>query len=244
MIARDDGKRPSLTAQAMLRDGRTYTDLPLRVIGLVAPNPGDSKLTVLGFVEPLDRSAALDSAAFGLIDARGRLVAQWTANTRELSATPAMSAGLASPGRYRLKVAAIDTSGRRGSAEYELVAEPVSANGLALSTMILGVSYEKNFVPKLQFVAEPTANGYFEVFGTPPSGTLSVAMELSASEEGPAIVRVPGTIAETRDPERRRATGVVPIGQLAAGDYVLRAVLSLDGRPIATLTRVLRKAAA
>ena len=124
------------------------------------------------------------------------------------------------------------------------MAEPVTADGLALSTMILGVSYEKNFVPKLQFALEPTANGYFELFGTPPAGTLSVAMELSASEAGPPIVRVPGTVAETRDPERRRATGVVPIGRLAAGDYVLRAVLSLDGRPIATLTRILRKTAA
>jgi VWFA-related protein len=244
MIARGDGKRPSLTPQAMLRDSQTHTDLPLRVIGLASPNPGDAKLTVLGLVEPLDRSAVLDSASFGLIDARGRLVAQWTANARELASTPAMSAGLVSPGRYRLKVAAIDRSGRRGSAEYELVAESVTANGLALSAMILGVSYERHFVPKLQFAAEPTANGYFELLGTPPTGTLSVAMELSAGIEGPAIVRVPGTIAETRDPQRRRATGVVPIGQLAAGDYVLRAVLSLDGRPIATLTRVLRKAAA
>jgi hypothetical protein len=228
----------------MLRDGRTHTDLPLRVVGLVSPNPGDAKLTVLGLVEPFDRSAVLESAAFGLIDRRGRLVAQWTATARELAVRPAMSAGLASPGRYRLRVAAIDASGRRGSAEYELTAEPVTASGLVLSAMILGVSYERQFVPKLQFVAEPTANGYFELFGKPPAGTLSVAMELSASEDGPAIVRVPGTIAETRDPERQRATGVVPIGRLAAGDYVLRAVLSLDGRAIATLTRILRKAAA
>jgi VWFA-related protein len=243
-IARADGKRPSLTPQAMLRDGRIYTDLPLRVVGLASPSPGDAKLTVLGLVEPIDRSAVLDSAAFGLIDARGRLVAQWTANARELAASPAMSAGLASPGRYRLKVAAIDRSGRRGSAEYELVAESLTANGLELSAMILGVSYERNFVPKLQFAAEPTANGYFELVGTPPAGKLSVAMELSAGLEGPPMVRVPGTIAETRDPDRRRATGVVPIGRLAAGDYVFRAVLSLDGRPIATLTRILRKAAA
>jgi len=68
-------------------------------------------------------------------------------------------------------------------------------------------------------------------------------MELSATEDGPALVRVPGTVATTGDAARRRATGVVPIGQLASGDYVVRAVVSLDGQPMATLTRTLRKAA-
>jgi VWFA-related protein len=244
MIVKADGRRPALTPQAMLRDGKSYPDLPLRVVGLSSPNPGDTKLTVVALVEPLDRSVALDSAAFGLIDQRGRLVAQWTANARELGSLPVTSAGLASPGRYRLRVAAIDATGRRGSADYEVVAEPVTASGLTFSTMVLGVSYERNFVPKLQFVREPTANGSFEILGPPPDGILSVALELAASEDGPALVRVPGTIVATGNADRRRATGVVPIGQLPPGDYVLRAIVGLDGRPIATLIRILRKAAA
>ena len=235
MIARDDGKKPSLTPQTMLRDGRTYPDLPLRVVGLSSPNPGDTKLTVVALVEPLDRSVTLGSAAFGLIDERGRLVAQWTANARELGVLPVMSAGLASPGRYRMRVAAIDTTGRRGSADYELLAEAAPIDGLTMSTMVLGVSYERNFVPKLQFVSEPTANGSFEIFGSPSAGTLSVSMELATADDGPALVRVPGAIVATADTNRRRASGVVPIGQLAPGDYVLRAIVSLDGRPITTL---------
>jgi VWFA-related protein len=246
MIAKADGKKPALTPQAMLRDGKTYPDLPLRVVGLASPNPGDTKLTVVALVEPIDRSVTFESAAFGLIDQRSRLVAQWTANARELGSLPVTSAGLASPGRYRLRVAAIDTTGRRGSADYEISAESVTTSGLTLSTMVLGVSYERNFVPKLQYVSEPTANGYFEIFGPPPAGTLSVAMELATTEDGPALVRVPGAIVAmvaTKDVDRQRATGVVPIGQLAPGDYVLRAVVSLDGKPIATLSRILRKAA-
>ena len=108
---------------------------------------------------------------------------------------------------------------------------------------MVGVSFERGFVPKLQFGGEPTANGHVELFGAPPAGMLSFALELATSEDGPAIVRVPGTIVATKDADRRRAAGVVPIGQLPPGDYVLRAVVSLDGRPIATLIRVLRKAA-
>ena len=160
-----------------------------------------------------------------------------------IPAEPVTSAGLASPGRYRLRVAAIDTAGRRGAADYDVSAEAVAANGLSFSALVVGVSFERGFVPKLQFGGEPTANGHVELFGAPPAGMLSFALELATSEDGPAIVRVPGTIVATKDADRRRAAGVVPIGQLPPGDYVLRAVVSLDGRPIATLIRVLRKAA-
>jgi hypothetical protein len=247
MIPKPDSRRPALTPQAMLRDGKAYRDLPLRVVAVTAPTPGDVKLRIVAILEPLDFAgatpgAALEAAAFGLIDARGRLVAQWTANTRELALAPAMSAGLALPGRYRLRAAAIDSTGRRGTADYEFAAEPVTAGPLSLSAMVLGVSFQKNFLPKLQFVKEPTAAGQFEIFGGPPAGVLSVAMELAHTEDGPAIVRVPGAIVATSDVQRQRATGVVPVGNLAPGDYIIRGVISLDGAPIGRVTRVLRKA--
>jgi len=244
LVSKADAKRPALTPQAMLRDGKGYRDLPVRTVALASPNPGDTKLKIVAIVELLERSVALDSAAFGLIDQRGRLVAQWTANARELTSFPLMSAGLASPGRYRLRVAAIDTTGRRGAADYEFSAEPVTAGGMTMSALVLGVSFERSFVAKLQFVNEPTAAGYFEIFGAPESGTLSVAMELATTEDGPALIRVPGTVVATTDADRRRATGVVPVGRLEPGDYVMRAVVSLDGRPIGRLIRILRKAAA
>jgi VWFA-related protein len=243
VIAKADGRPPALTPQAMLRDGKAYRDLPLRAVALSSPTPGDAKLTIVALLEPLDRSVTLESAAFGLIDRRGRLVAQWTASPRELAARPSMSAGLASPGQYRFRAAAIDTTGRRGVADYELSAESVTASGLTMSAMVLGVSFGRNFVPKLQFVDEPTAAGQFEIFGVPPPGTLSVAMELSTSEDGPALIRVPGAIVATADADRRRATGVVPVGTLKPGDYIMRGVVSVDGRPIGHLIRVLRKAA-
>jgi VWFA-related protein len=160
IIARAEAKR-AMTPHAMLRDGKAYRDLPLRTNAVASPNPGDAKLKVLAIVEPLDRSAPIEAAAFGLVDARGRLVAQWTASPRELASFPIVSAGLVSAGRYRLRAAAIDASGRRGAADYEFNAELVDASGLTMSTVVLGSSYEREFVAKLQFVNEPTAAGYF-----------------------------------------------------------------------------------
>jgi hypothetical protein len=42
--------------------------------------------------------------------------------------------------------------------------------------------------------------------------------------------------------QRRMVIGALPIAALAPGDYVVKAIVSLDGRPVGRATRTLRKA--
>ena len=42
-------------------------------------------------------------------------------------------------------------------------------------------------------------------------------------------------------PERRMIVGAVPIAALPPGDYVVRAIVSVDGRPVGRVLRTLRK---
>lgn len=232
----------SRTPQAMLRDGRMYRDLPLRAAAFASANPGDSKLKIVAVAEPLDRLATITSAAFGLVDSRGRLVAQWTANERELARSPLASAGVAAPGSYRLRVAALDSLGRRGAADYEFEAALARAGPLAASALVPGVS-RRGFVPRLQFGAEPTAMGFFELYGAvPQTSTASVAFEIAIASDGPAIAHVPGVVTATTDPGVLRASGVVPLAALVPGDYSLRAVVSINGQPVGQLSRTIRKA--
>ena len=233
---------PSPTPYAMLRDGRMYRDLPLRAAAFASSTPGDSKLKIVAVAEPLDHAATLTSASFGLIDNRGRLIAQWTANERELSRVPVMSAGLAPPGAYRLRVAAVDNTGRRGATDYEFEAELTEAGNLSTSALVLGVS-RGFFVPRLQFLHEPTAMGFFEIYGNlPPDQSLKAAFEIAPTEKGEAMIRVPAYLATSSDPARRVVTGVVPIAGLPPGDHVIRGVVLLDGKPVGQVTRTLRKA--
>jgi hypothetical protein len=233
---------PSRTPQAMLRDGRVYRDLQLRAAAFASASPGDSRLKIVAVAEPLDRLAAITSAAFGLIDNRGRLVAQWTANERELGRSPIASAGLALPGRYRLRVAAVDSSGRRGAADYEFEASLTSIGPLAASALVPGVS-RAGFVPRLQFGPEPTAMGVLEMYGPIAElSTVSVAFELAPTPEAAPIAHVPGVLTVTRDASLHRASGVVPLGALAPGDYTLRAVVTIDGKPAGRVSRTIRKA--
>lgn len=236
-------QKSSTTPQAMLRDGKTYRDLPIRTAAFSSTNPGDSKLKVIALLEAVEPGVTLSAAAFGLIDGRGKLVAQWTADDAALKRQPLMAAGLASAGEYRLRAAAVDASGRRGVAEYDVRVELVDAAPVKLSAMALGTSRGGSFQPRLLFGTEPTAMGYFEIYGRPPAGTLTVALEIAESMDGKAITRVPGTIVPSADGNSATANGVVPIGALTRGDYVVRGIVSLDGRPVGRVARPLKKGA-
>ena len=48
----------------------------------------------------------------------------------------------------------------------------------------------------------------------------------------------------SQDSDRRIAIGALPIAALPLGDYVVRAIVSIDGRPVGRITRTLRKSAA
>jgi hypothetical protein len=232
---------PSLTPREMLRDGKMYRDLPLRAAAFASVNPGDNKLKIVALAEPLDRTVSITSAAFALIASGGGLVAQWTANERELSRAPVVSAGLAPPGSYRLRVAAVDSLGRRGATDYEFEAALSSAGNLKMSTLVLGLS-RGGFTPRLQFFQEPTAMGYFEVYGPlPDSEDVDVAFELANTTDGPAIVRVPAILTPTHDPALRRVSGVVPLEAMPIGDYVVRGILTIDGKQVGQVIRTLRK---
>jgi hypothetical protein len=41
--------------------------------------------------------------------------------------------------------------------------------------------------------------------------------------------------------ERRMIVGAVPIASLPPGDYIIRAIVSVDGRPVGRVLRTLRK---
>jgi VWFA-related protein len=241
VIARRDARpaRSRLTPRDMLREARAFRDLPLRAIGYVSQADNAKAVKVLTVAEGLDADTKLTAAAAGLYDQAGRLAAQWTANSEELAATPIMAALVVPPGTYRLRVAATDAAGRGGSADYEVDGDLPRVGRFTTSALVLGVSREGGFRPRLQFGSEPVAIGYLEIYGE-PSAQLSVRMELAMSESGPALVAVPAAIQSTSDQRRAIATAALPVGALTAGDFLVRAAVTADGQTT-RIQRTLRK---
>jgi VWFA-related protein len=240
-ILKSDSKAADITPQKMLRESRQYRDLPLRATAYASLNAGDSRLKVIAAAEPMDPSATFASVAVGLFDSKGKLAAQWTADREDLEARPLIAALAGAPGLYRVRVAAIDSTGRRGTVDYGFRADLESAGPLKLSAIALGV-LAPGFRPRLQFSNEAAAVGFCEIYGVPPrAGEITVRIDIAESLEGPALVSSAARLQNTEDAARRVAIGTLALTSLGPGDYLVRAIVSLDGRPVGRIYRTLRK---
>jgi hypothetical protein len=238
------GSKPGAKAPAprdMLRVGDIFRDLPLRASAYVSRESSADKARVVVMVEPVEANASLKAAAAALYDEKGKLVVQATAGQESLARTPPMIAVLTKTGTYRLRVAATDAAGRAGTVDSALDAKLTGDGPLKLSSLVLGVAEEGRFAGRMQFYDEPTAVAYLEIYGV-PKGELSSELQLAGIEGGPAAVR--GAMRITGEPsdDQHVALGGIPIGSLPPGDLVVRAVVSLNGVPVAAVTRTLRKA--
>ena len=113
----------------------------------------------------VDAGTKLSTLVAALFDRDGKLVSHWSATAQELERFTVVGALPAEPGLYRLRVAAIDSTGRAGTADYEFEAETVRTGPLRLSSIILGLSRDGSFQPRLRFTDEPVAIAYFEMDG-------------------------------------------------------------------------------
>jgi hypothetical protein len=240
VLAKTDARKDPkfLSPQDMLRGARRFRTLPLRAAAFTSRDQGTS-LKVVALAEPMEPSVPIIAASMGLVDARNRLVTQWTAEKGDLSTGRLFTAFPASQGPYRLRVAAIDAAGRHGTVEYPFRAELDSAGGFKLSTLVFGISRNNSFEPQMIFGNEQAAVIYLELYGRAREPVVRV--ELAESIEGPAVVSAPARITETADPDRRIAVAALPIASIFPGDYVVRALVTDDGKPLGRTTRTLRK---
>jgi VWFA-related protein len=226
----------------LLLQARVYRDLPLRGIGFPSRTQGDN-IMILSLLESLDRAATLKSAAMGMYNSTGQLVAQWAARDTEVD-RKVIAAGLSVPtGTYRLRVAAIDTAGRAGTADYEVAAELTPAGPLKMSALVLGLWRNGAFEPRLQFANEPVAMAYVELYGRPPGtgGQVALAFELATTLNGPALLAVPGVVSATTENDKFIVNAAIPIGALPPGDFIVRAIVGLEDQPAGRVYRIFRK---
>lgn len=224
----------------MLRTAAEFRDLPLRSIAYPAPTPGSPEVTVYTEFEPVD-GAALKEASVGLFDEKNTLKKQWTAKPEELK-NPVMSAVTAPAGAYRVRVAAVDAAGRTGTVDYELTAEVPRADPLKLSSLLLGTQAQgSGFLRRMEFKDEGVAIAYLEVAGVPKGGKVRVDLDVTQTPDGTSLATAETSIGPAKNEDSVRAIGGFNIDALPPGDYLIRAVVSLDGKPVGKVVRTLRK---
>jgi hypothetical protein len=234
--------KASTNPKDMLRASGEHRDLPLRAAAFSSRNPGSNELKILAMFEGVEAAATFKDASIALIDEKGTLKKQWTAQAADLAKRPVIAALTAAPGTYRLRVAAVDTSGRTGTADYELKAELPRADPLSLSALVLGTQMQGGgFAPRLEFGAEPVAIGYVEIYGAPKGANVTVELDVASTPEGAPLATAHTTVNPGNSEDMRIAFGGFSIATLEPGDYQMRAIVSVDGKPVGKVVRTLRK---
>ena len=228
-----------LTVSDILGSTEAATELRLRIGGFTVRDP-DGRLRVGIIVEPVDSSVTLASAGAILIDGGDRVVTHWHA--RDATERPLIGALSVPPGPYRVRAAAIDTAGRPGAAELEIDAGLTQVGELSLGSLLLSASRGGVSSLQLEFGSELTARASFDIYGGTEGQRLSAALEVSRTLDGPAMATVPLALSRADD-SRVVATGTVPLGALAPGDYVVRGIIRLENGTSGRVVRTLRKVA-
>ena len=233
----------------MLRQPRAWRDLPLRLAVFPVLDVERDRLRLLVLGEPEEPMTALAWAQFALIAPSGAVVAEWKAEGGDLAARPIMTAALAAAGPYRLRMAASELAGRRGAVDYEFDARVIPAGSpagaLSLGPLMFGGIANQAFLPLLQPAADATAvMAYAEIYGRlAATDTLTSRFEVAAILEGPPLATIEGSVRTTPNDDRRAALGTIDLTPLKPGDYLVRAIVSLNGQELGRVTRTLRKLA-
>jgi hypothetical protein len=229
------------TAFDMVRSGRQYRDLPLRATASSFRNQ-DGTVNVIGWFEPIDPSVKIMTAAAALIDDSGKGVAYWQGEADKMASWPTAVGLTVAPGRYRMRIAAIDSSGRLGLIDDRIEAELPKAGAFQISGLALGVPGGDGFTPRLQFSSETAAVAYLELYGAGEGARVGALFEVARTTNGPALSTVKGTFAPTREDWKFGITADIPLAGLTPGDYVVRAIVGGSGQPAARVIRTLHKA--
>ncbi len=251
-FARPRAPRPVESVSAALNSPLITTGLPLQVATFSMRDEDPTKIQVLIHVDIGSGYTSVKDVALGYLisDSKGNVVVRQTGDGR-LAPPGGVPASLGytvgaslPPGEYELKFA-VTEGGRTGSIEHPIHAALTDAGGLALSELMIGgpvdslnpmrptIGYDVNF---------GEVQGYVEAYGTAENlMKLVVHYEVAPALDAPALASaaVPGRLAGV---DRTVFSHIMPVYELPAGQYYLRASLSTGsgGTPLKRVARMFR----
>jgi hypothetical protein len=225
----------------MIRVATVYRDLPLRAAAFLSKQPNSNDLKVMVLFEPEEPDTKLNAATIVFFDEKGNGKAQWNAQGNDLQASPALAASVVPAGTYRVRVAATDAKGRAGTTDIALRAELTDAAPLKLGHMILGTDPKS---PRLQFTpGDKQVIGFLQVYGAAKDMNVAVRYEIRESEAAQPLGAMDGNPLPVPGgaEDERMFWGGFGLDPLAPGDYLMRAVVSVNGKEVGAASRTLRK---
>ena len=238
-------------------------DLPLRVATYTYREPGSGRARVFVAAD-VERAPADPEVTFGylLVDEDGEVVSSGGGPARpgpaggpRGSRVEQFDRFVVDPGRYTLKLAAVESGGRHGSLVHTLDAAGATERPFALGDLMLAAGAGGEVGAVLPSVEARLTDGrlmsYLELYADDAAGLdgVGVRIDVAGSPAGPALVSQAGepqamavaadagaADAETRETETATASAsvsvVTRVDALPPGQYVARAVVTRQGEEL------------
>ena len=234
------GPQKPATVNDMVTTTAPFTALPLRTTAIASRGQAD-KMAVFTMTEPIEpgvKLTALRAVLFDPATSKSAFVAD--ANAQQLAARTVSLPMAVAPGKYRLRVAAVDDKGRAGAVDHEVDTTLVPAGALKIGGLMLLSPRGESFSPVMEFGSEPEIGVYAEMYGQ-LTAQVEARIELAQTVDGPAIDKAQVGGSQSNEPDKFILNGKLPIAKLAPGDYVVRMIVKMGDAPEGRLVRTLRK---
>lgn len=243
-VARSRGGSPEEQVARVLQSPIPASELPLSVAtyNLQAPD-GKVRVVVVSDIGRQESGALDTSLGYTVRSASGRVVASAFHSARA-EPTPDATPGPAHatvaidlpPGPYTLKLAVVDSGGRRGSVEHAFDASIKGTGGIGVADLVLAPPISAS-APSLQLTAAPGAraaplDAYLELYGASGKALPQVSVEVADRDAGPAIARAQATVSQRGEKGRYVAEATLPLGLLPPGPYVARAIVTVGSTTV------------
>jgi VWFA-related protein len=234
----------------LLRSDDGATDLPVSLTTYVLPEPGTQtqvRLLVVAEIDPLGAQEAPTTVGYVIRDANGRN-AGGGVEQLALKASPAdphhrlqyLAAAVVPPGRYIIRVAAVDAALAAGSVEHPFEARLTTAGPLALGDVVVFDQYPDSSGkprPSVPATVSGSLSAFTEAYSPsalPPG--LTVRLEVADTAAAPA--RATGTMTpQVAQSGRVQLSGSAAVNDLPDGDYIARVVVSSGGSVLGQVVR-------
>ena len=254
VMARKDVEPATLEQQLFraLRSPVAMTELPLRVATYAFQNAGDSKVRILLATEvgSVTGESSDIRVAFVIIGPEGKVVTEGsqrvTLSPEDGPAGPVFeyaSSFAVEPGNYTLRLAVIDSDGRRGSIEHPVQAWQMTGVPLAVSDLVLDdapTTPDARLRPHVEpRLTSAQLAAHLEVYVDVPESFegMSAEVQVARQRTGGALVSTPARISPSEDPTRRIVSAIIPVRTLPPGRYVARTLITRGDEKIGELAR-------
>ena len=222
----------------LLRGGSIATELPLRAAAYTFREPQGDRLRVIVSAETDTAAAGREvTIAFAIIDSTGLVAASGSGRTDRGRYSSPVSVPA---GRYQLKVAAIDESGRQASVARTFSAVLGGSGTIHLSDLMLAdpSAPDAPLRPAVLRAADDRVVAYLEAYASLLWNGARSRTRFEIVDSGGVPAGQPVT-ASLRGAGAGRWTisADLPVGGLKPGSYDVIATIGLEGMPEQRLTR-------